>query len=179
MSKPVFNHKTDYMTVPEFAKAAGVSPQAIYKRLNNSRSFMSYAAVIDGTKVISRSALSVFYDTEPEPEPEVIELQNGQYDLIQLLKEQLQAKDKQIADLTEALINSQKLQGAMATRIALLEDQQAQQAKEDDLQGVADVSEENKAVVQPLDWEQQKPDQQDKQEKQETLWQRFKKRFFF
>ena len=41
----------EYLTIKEFAAAAGVSEQAIYKRIN--KSLKPYAIVIDGKRKIS------------------------------------------------------------------------------------------------------------------------------
>lgn len=111
---------TDYYTIKEFATKVKVSPQSVYKRLREKPSFQAYSAKIDGKQMIHKSALSEY---GIEADPEVIETESTpQSDLIQILREQLQAKDRQIEALTEALTNAQKLQAASEQRItALLE----------------------------------------------------------
>lgn len=111
---------TDYYTVKEFATRAGVTPQSVYKRLRDKPAFQAYVVKIDGKRMIHKSALNEY---GIDADPEVIEPDNTpQNDLIQILREQLQAKDKQIEALTEALTNAQKLQAASEQRItALLE----------------------------------------------------------
>ena len=56
---PNTNHATgQWMTIPEFAKVAGVSTQAIYKRLTTS--LLKYTKVVNGKKQVNSDALRLF-----------------------------------------------------------------------------------------------------------------------
>ena len=54
----------ELLTVQEFAEKAGVSVQAVYKRLNNSLN--PYIQLIEGRKMLKSSALSEIYGVEVE-----------------------------------------------------------------------------------------------------------------
>lgn len=180
MSKQTFNQATDYLTIADFAEKANVSKQAIYKKLREKPEFRAYSAVINGTKVIRKTALYDFFGVESEPDPEVIEPQNNQqHEIIQLLKEQLQTKDRQIADLTEALMNSQKLQGILSARIALLEDQHVNKndLQEHGLEQDSDGQRENECASEMSEPGQSKTDRQVTEDTPDTFWKRLRKRF--
>lgn len=49
----------EYLSIKQFAEAAGVSPQAIYQRLD--KDFKPYFKVIKGRKSLNREALSLFH----------------------------------------------------------------------------------------------------------------------
>jgi len=49
----------EYLSIKQFAEAAGVSPQAIYQRLD--KDFKPYFKVIQGRKSLNREALSLFH----------------------------------------------------------------------------------------------------------------------
>ena len=55
----------EYLTVQEFAKAAGVSKQAIYKQMNSR--LAPYVQTIKGQRKIAAAALQEFYDTVEQP----------------------------------------------------------------------------------------------------------------
>lgn len=54
----------ELLTVQEFAEKAGVSVQAVYKRLNNSLN--PYIQLVEGRKMLKSSALSEVYGVEVE-----------------------------------------------------------------------------------------------------------------
>ena len=95
----------EYLSISEFADKAGVSPQAIYKRL--STDLKEYLTVLNGRKVLNIEALQLFIDKE-EKQPINNELQQ----VVELLKEQLKAKDEQIQRLQNALELQQQLNAA-------------------------------------------------------------------
>lgn len=55
----------EYLTVQEFAEAAGVSKQTIYKQMNSR--LAPYVQTIKGQKKIAATALHEFYDTVEQP----------------------------------------------------------------------------------------------------------------
>ena len=132
--------KSDYISVPEIAKLTGKSVQGIYRRLKQPL-FDGKVKTIDGVLMVHRSAVEQAYGLKEEPDSENINKADQEEPdkpsepnrtdlLIALLQEQLKAKDKQIADLTEALKAEQILRASADQRIALLEDKQMTRAEE-------------------------------------------------
>lgn len=126
-----------YISIKEFADEAGVSVQAVYKRLN--RDLKQFTEVKNGQKTISTEALKLFV-TKPlsatievkenqDKQPEILnEVLNQLTNQLKIKDEQLKEKDQQIAekdrqiaakdrqlsekdrqirDLTNALLNEQ------------------------------------------------------------------------
>ena len=127
--------KDEYISVSEFAKRAGVSPQAIYKRLSTDLS--TELKVVDNQKMLKISALSRFglnlVDNQVVNQPQGKTNQNGALEqgVLDLLRaeleaknQQLQEKDKQIASLTAALENTtQALNAAQALHAGTMQQQ--------------------------------------------------------
>ena len=129
----------DYISVKEFAQRTGVSKQAIYQQLN--KRLKDYVRVFDGKKCIEESALELFLqndentkkqssDKSIEREKDSIESEADkensiENELIEMLKKQLEEKDKQIADLNKALIQQQQLHAMDKQRILELEDKRS------------------------------------------------------
>lgn len=94
----------DYMTIAEFAAAAGVSRQTIYNRI--AKDLSSYCLTVEGKRVIDAAALSLFRSNEPvhgpEPEPQP-EGGAAAADVIAALNARIEDKDKEIAYLRELL----------------------------------------------------------------------------
>ena len=112
---------SEFVSVKEFARRAGVSPQAVYKQLNNK--LQGYWQLQNGKKVIDLAALSVF--VQPVDNAGCT---TSSTTVEQLLIEQLKKKDEQIAALTEALADAQRLadqaqrlQAVAEKKVALLE----------------------------------------------------------
>ena len=95
----------DFLTISEFATASGVTSQAIYKRLQ--KDLKAFVKVENGKKYINKDGLKLFNKTEKD-NPVNNELQK----VIELLQEQLKAKDEQIAGLQIALEIQQQLNAA-------------------------------------------------------------------
>ena len=105
--------ETEYLSIKDFAKRAGVSQQSLYKRLNKlNNQLNNYIKLVDNQKMIDIRALQEVYGVEVEqpiqpiiqpveqpiqPNFDSILSQNQQ--MIDMLKEQLEAKDKQIENL--------------------------------------------------------------------------------
>ncbi len=109
----------ELLTVQQFADAAGVSKQAVYKALNNK--LMPYVQLVDGKKMLLHKALKEVYGVEVN-QPVNPSLTNQDNSIIELLREtiaalreeiamlrgQLDAKDRQIANLEERLKGSEQ-----------------------------------------------------------------------
>lgn len=113
----------EYMTVKEFAAAAGVTEQAVYKQLNNKLS--TYSTTLNGKKVLKIEALKEYKSKEVETELSQKlsetegkvnqlkeQLQQQKVDelsrQVEELKEQLRTKDQQIGSLHDLLKESQE-----------------------------------------------------------------------
>ena len=127
--------KTEYISIKDFAKRAGVSQQSLYKRLNKlNNQLNNYVKMVENQKMIDIRALQEVYGVEVEqpiqPKIEPVEQpiqpnfdsilsQNQQ--MIDMLKEQLEAKDKQIENLQKLLDQEQQLNAMNHEKILLLE----------------------------------------------------------
>ena len=124
--------ETEYLSIKDFAQKAGVSQQAIYKQVE--RKLKGYIKLVDNQKMIDIRALQEVYGVEVEqpiqPKVEQVEQpiqpnfdsilsQNQQ--MIDMLKEQLEAKDKQIESLQKLLDQEQHLNAMNHEKILLLE----------------------------------------------------------
>lgn len=144
----------ELLTVQEFAEKAGVSVQAVYKRLNNSLN--PYIQLVEGRKMIKLSALSDVYGVEveqpikpfvqpiqPSIQPELNkENSSSEADFLRKQVEQLQAElsaerqhsrelAEKIAELAEKVVvltdQSQKLQLAqMSPQLSAEQKQEAE-----------------------------------------------------
>jgi transcriptional regulator with XRE-family HTH domain len=109
----------ELLSIQEFAEAAGVSKQAIYKRLNNQ--LKPFIQLVDGKKMLSNKALSEVYGVEVEQKFNHALNNQGQPNqpldaVISMLQKeleaknaQLEAKDRQIEELQAALKREQEL----------------------------------------------------------------------
>lgn len=146
----------EYISISEFAKRAGVSPQAIYKRLSTDLS--TEFKLVDNRKMLKTSALERFglnqvdnqfnnqvekVETPKEVQNETIMMLQKTISLLETqaetLQQQLSLKDKQIEELNERLKEShvlidqqQKLQAVSESRLELLEDKVADPEPEPD-----------------------------------------------
>jgi len=107
-----------YLSIKEFSGRAGVSPQAVYQRID--KDLKEHFKLIEGKKALSVKALDLFV-IQPSDQP--VDQSSGQAvdqtiedDLAITLKEtlnlltgQLAEKDKQIAELNERLKESNEL----------------------------------------------------------------------
>ena len=124
--------ETEYLSIKDFAERVGVSQQAIYKQVE--RKLNNYVKMVENQKMIDIRALQEVYGVEVEqpiqPKIEPVEQpiqpnfdsilsQNQQ--MIDMLKEQLEAKDKQIENLQKLLDQEQQLNAMNHEKILLLE----------------------------------------------------------
>ena len=103
----------EYLTVSQFAKKVGVTPQYVYKQLNDGK-LSEYVEMVDGKKRIRSDALEVF---QKKPKKE----QTTEQQLIAILREQLQAKDKQIEELQAIVKAEQSLRYGAESRLKAIE----------------------------------------------------------
>ena len=145
--------KTEYLSIKDFAEKAGVSQQSLYKRLNKlNNQLNNYIKLVDNQKMIDIRALQEVYGVEveqpiqpfiqPVEQPiqpllqatieslskelerksEELQAKDKQYaDLQTIINEQLKAKDKQIENLQKLLDQEQQLNAMNQQKISLLE----------------------------------------------------------
>ena len=108
----------EYLSIKEFAAAADVSQQSIYKRLNKADDeLIKFVKVIDKKKFIAAAALDIVYKLkEPLPQEKPQENNNYTETLLKLLQEQLdgqrkdiESKDKHIEELTKRLAEANQI----------------------------------------------------------------------
>lgn len=117
--------KKQYYTISEVAAIAGVTYQAIYKRLNST--LKDYVVTVDNRKCLRQEVLSVLELTKtstvkttkkststPNTEPSSYEEElkrriQKQEETINFLQEQIKSKDEQIKDSAEKIDNLLKL----------------------------------------------------------------------
>ncbi len=109
------------LSIKEFAKRAGITPQAVYKQLDNK--LKPFLIMVDGKKALKIEALDLFRSNQ-----ENNGFNNELQTVVNLLKDQLAEKDRQIEALNEALMRAQQLtdqaqhlQAAAEKKVQLLE----------------------------------------------------------
>lgn len=96
----------EYLSVKQFSERAGVSSQAVYKQLNNK--LKKFKKVENGKTYVNIRGLSCFFATNSTNVEQPVEqlstnVEQPVEQMIELLKEQLKAKDEQIRALNEQL----------------------------------------------------------------------------
>ena len=128
--------------VDEAAKAAGVSVQSIYQRLETS--LKDYVKVVKGKKYLDKKVLSDVYNINVEEYVKDIKQDNKQgfkgdnsdetvkllQDTLNTLRQQLEQKDKQIDELHNLLNQEQQLNAINSKKILELEQKQEQENPE-------------------------------------------------
>lgn len=134
-----------YLSIKDFAQAAGVSVQSVYKRLNQVENHLNqYLNLIDGKKMLDVKALKDLYGVEVEQPVEQPLNQSCQPDStsdiaikalsqqLEVLQDQLKSKDQQIEELNQRLKESmqlldqqQKLTAIAEQKVMMLEQQSA------------------------------------------------------
>lgn len=140
-------HEDHYLTIKDFAQAAGVSVQAVYKRLNQVENPLNqYLNLVDGKKMLDTKALKDLYGVEVEqpveqplnqscqPDPTCDTVIKALSQQLEVLQDQLNSKDQQIEDLNQRLKESmqlldqqQKLTAIAEQKVLMLEQQSADQ----------------------------------------------------
>lgn len=91
--------KNDYIPIKEFADKVGVSTQAIYQRIE--KDLQSYLKIENGKKLLNIKGLELFNIKEScKDNLQEIDKQlyNTLQDTLNVLKEQIEAKDKQLME---------------------------------------------------------------------------------
>lgn len=122
---------SEYLTIKEFANKAGVSAQYVYKQIRDGK-LTEYTEIIDGKRYLKPEALEKIGKQKHDNKEST-----NEQTIVSFLQDQLNAKDKQIAELQTALQRSQELlkreQDIIAVtqkRLLLLEGDQAAGAEE-------------------------------------------------
>lgn len=111
----------EFLSIKDFAARAGVSAQAIYKRLNNPGDELINWLKADGKqKKLAAAALSLFQKKEETTSCET-NCQPVDNQLITMLQEELRQKNEQIATLQRLLGQEQQLRLVADQRILMLE----------------------------------------------------------
>lgn len=102
--------KENLLTVSEYAAAVGISPQAVYKKLNNK--LKPFLIVVDGKKYIDGAALE---DGDNQRFKEVKQPFNQQFNNQNqpLLERQIEEKDKTIQSLLRQVESLQEQNGKL------------------------------------------------------------------
>lgn len=117
-----------YITIKEFATRAGISTQAVYKKLHGN--LQPYLKVVNGKKMLNIQALELFEKKENNNsvEQQIVNLLQSE---LKQLNEELVAKNKQIESLTKALDQAQQLHALDKQKILALEDKMQKQEPQD------------------------------------------------
>ena len=128
----------EYISIAEFARRAGITPQAVYKQLNNQvdNQLSTYTKIHNGKKRIHIKALELFLPTGVN---QVVNQFNNQVDnfsqpvdnqvdnqinqVVDFLKDQIKRKDIQIEQLQQDLRTSREDLTRLATELAKIADQ--------------------------------------------------------
>lgn len=95
----------EYISIKEFAVRAGVSPQAIYKRLNQvDNQLNNYIKPVGNQRMLNIQALHDIYGIEVDNQNQPVEqpvVNFNQPDQIKMLQDQLNVKDQQLREQAE------------------------------------------------------------------------------
>lgn len=130
----------EYLSIKDFAKKAGVSQQSLYKRLNNPNNQLNnYVKMVENQKMIDIRALQEVYGVEVEQpiQPIIQPVEQPIQPLLQATieslskelerkSEELQAKDKQYADLKASMEEQLKVKDKQIEHYGKLLDQEQQ-----------------------------------------------------
>lgn len=131
-------NQDEYISIAEFAKRAGITPQAVYKQLNNQvdNRLSTYVKVHNGKKRLHIKALELFLSTGVNQvdnqfnnqfnnfsQPVDNQVDNQTNQIIGILRDQIERKDAQIEQLQEDLRASREEYHRLATEMAKIADQ--------------------------------------------------------
>lgn len=91
---------SEYISISEFAKRAGVSRQAVYKRMDELNRWLK---VDNGKKTIDIKALEIFNGTKTTTE---VDNSEALLRMVSMLEKELEIKNKQIEELNARLKES-------------------------------------------------------------------------
>lgn len=170
----------EYISIKEFAARAGVSPQAIYKRLNQvDNQLNNYIKPVGNQRMLNIRALQDIYGIEvvnqnqPVEQPVVnLDQPDQMQEQIKMLQEQLNIKDQQLQERAE---REQKKD----EQIRMLQDQliEQDQRHHEQLQTMQELlSQEQKLHLLSVQRVRELEDQAAVQQ-QESIWQRIREFF--
>ena len=96
-------NKEELLTIQEFADRVGITPQAVYKRLDKD-DLKPFVQIIDNKKYISPDALNLFKNVN-----ETVDKPGLETEVIELLKSQISSlldEVQQLRDINQQLTNS-------------------------------------------------------------------------
>lgn len=122
----------EYLTIKEFADIAGVSKQAVYQRLTGT--LKPYVSIKDGVKYLNIRALELYKGDDAvkklkknnQEESNSVQVDS----MVELLKRELDQKNKQIDELHKLLEQSQVNLSQAQYRLQLIEDQRNEEPEE-------------------------------------------------
>lgn len=122
----------EYLSIKEFAEAAGVSKQAVYQRLTGT--LKPYVSIKDGVKYLNIRALELYNGDDAvkklkknnQEESNSVQVDS----IVELLKRELDQKNKQIDELHKLLEQSQVNLSQAQYRLQLIEDQRNEEPEE-------------------------------------------------
>lgn len=97
----------EYISIKDFAERAGVSPQSVYKRLNQvGNQLINYIKPVGNQRMLNIQALQDIYgiqiDNQNQPvEQPVVNFSQPMQDQIRMLQDQLNIKDQQLREQAE------------------------------------------------------------------------------
>ena len=122
----------EYLNIKEFADIAGVSKQAVYQRLTGT--LKPYVSVKDGVKYLNIRAVELYKGDDAvkklkknnQEESNSVQVDS----MVELLKRELDQKNKQIDELHKLLEQSQVNLSQAQYRLQLIEDQRNEEPEE-------------------------------------------------
>ena len=120
--RPWASMKNKYISVSEFAKAAGVSKQAVYSRLK-SQDLNKFIKLENGKKLINTKALELFNKSSSQSSFNQVEqgLESTEREYIESLKKQIEELQRDKQELYRLLDQQQQLTAQANATIKLLQ----------------------------------------------------------
>ena len=112
--------KNKYISVSEFAKAAGVSKQAVYSRLK-SQDLNKFIKLENGKKLINTKALEFFNKSSSQSSQVEQGLESTEREYIESLKKQIEELQRDKQELYRLLDQQQQLTAQANATIKLLQ----------------------------------------------------------
>ena len=120
--RPWASMKNKYISVSEFAKAAGVSKQAVYSRMK-SQDLNKFIKLENGKKLINTKALELFNKSSSQSSFNQVEqgLESTEREYIESLKKQIEELQRDKQELYRLLDQQQQLTAQANATIKLLQ----------------------------------------------------------
>ena len=174
-----------YISIRDFSQRAGVSPQAIYQRLDKDLS--NYIKVVETRKMIEESALELFSVKEPlkQVDKEVDkqidkELTSTLQETIKILSAQLTEKDEQIREKDNQIRRKDDQIEALNQRLAeafeLNKNSQVLIARGQEIKQIETQTEDPETDQDGREKEREDMRSQAPEPEKKSFWQRFRKK---